>query len=54
MMKKKNSNIETLISKKIRMTQIINTKLFGTLKNLDLDIVSDFEFRICKIGGSDG
>ncbi len=62
-MKNKISNIETLSSKsilrsnatakdgQILMTQIINSKQFGTLENWDLDIVSDFEFRIYKIGG---
>jgi len=53
-MTNKNSNIETLSPKQILMTKIINSKLFGTLENWDLNIVSDFEFRIYKIGGLNG
>lgn len=46
MRKNKNSNIEFLNFKQILMTQIINSKQFGTLEYSNLDIVSDLEVRI--------
>jgi len=41
-----NSKHEIRNPKQIQMTQIPNPKQFGTLENWNLDIVSNFEFRI--------